>query len=170
MMSPSTGSAANRDDIIVRLLAFMVNHGLAVEARMQISLLPVDVAADNMAAIFRDPRSAGGSFHVTVDDYCNMMDITRIITRDFGYPFTYYDIPGFVAEIRRRCTKDDPLYPLLDFIDRVRPKLGAMQNKRYNNDAYREARTRCGNGRPEPRLAETVSYAMRYLLREGLVR
>jgi hypothetical protein len=160
----------SRDDIAVRLLAFMIGHGVAVNARNQISFLPADVAADNIASIAMQPGLSGGTFHVTVDGYYNMTDVTRTITRDYGYPFVYYDIPRFVEEMNRRCTPDDPVYPLLDFFNRSQARIAAMQHKRYDNDAYRRARASAGQGVAEPALTETVSYLMRHLLEEGLVR
>jgi thioester reductase-like protein len=168
-ISASTNGIASKDDIVIRLLAFMINHGLAVNARNQISFLPADIAANHIAAIFKQRQTADRTFHVTVDSYYNLLDITRLITEEYGYPFVYYDIPTFVAEITRRCPKDDPLYPLLDFINRSHPKLAAMQDKRYGNDRYREARQLSGNGYPQPTLQQTVSYLMSYMLREGII-
>jgi len=168
-ISASTGGVGNRDDIVVRLLAFMINHGLAVNATIQISFVPADVAADSMVAIFRQRDTAGRTLHVTADSYYNMMDITSVIARDYGYRFTYYSISDFVAELNRLCGRDDPLYPLLDFIDRAHPKIVLMQDKRYANDAYREARKNATGSRDDPPLAGTIAFVMTYLRREGLV-
>ncbi len=168
-LSASTDGVASKDDIVIRLLAFMINHGLAVNAQNQISFLPADIAADHIAAIFRQRQTADRTFHVTVDGYYTLSDITRLITEEYGYPFVYYDIPTFAAEITRRCPKDDPLYPLLDFINRSHPKIAAMQDKRYGNDRYRVARQLSGNRSPQPTLQQTVSYLMSYMLREGII-
>jgi len=110
----------------------------------------------------------GETFHVTVDSYYNMVDVTRSITQDYGFPFVYYDIPRFIEEMNRRATPDDPVYPLLDFFNRSQVKLAAMQHKRYSNDGYRQARAASG-GRPDPILTDTVSYLMRHMIEEGLV-
>ncbi|UCG14951.1 MAG: thioester reductase domain-containing protein [Deltaproteobacteria bacterium] len=168
-ISASTNGIASKDDIVIRLLAFMINHGIAVNARNQISFLPADVTANNIAAIFKQRQTANQTLHVTVDDYYNLSDITRLITEEYGYPFVYYDIPTFVAEITRRCAKEDPLYPLLDFFNRSHPKITAMQHKRYGNDRYREARQLSGNSYSQPTLQQTVSYLMSYMLREGII-
>ena len=168
-ITASSGGVGSRDDIAIRLLAFMINHGIAVNARNQISFLPADIAADNIASIFGH-RDAARTLHVTVDGYHNMMDITRLITREYGYPFAYYDIPRFVAEMKRRCGKDDLLYPLLDFFSRSHPRIAAMAGKRYDNGRYREARMQSGNGGGDPLLEDTVSYMMAYMLRERIVR
>ena len=57
-ISASTDGVGSKDDIAIRLLAFMINHGIAVNARNQISFLPADIAADNIAAIFKQRQAA----------------------------------------------------------------------------------------------------------------
>ena len=169
-VSASSGGIASARDITVRLLAFMINHGIGVNARNQISFLPADIAAHNIAAIFG--RSRGGdcsrTVHVTVDDFYSIIDFTRTVTSEHGYPFVYYDIPDFVTELKRRCERHDPLYPLLDFVTRSYLKIERMERKRYNNRHYREARQQAG-GRPDPTLSETVAYLMKYLSEAGLI-
>ncbi len=169
LISASTQGVWDTHDIAVRLLAFMINHGVAVHARNQLSFLPADVVADNIACIFKQETVPGSTLHVTADAYYNMVDITGLITAEYGYPFVYYEIPDFIAEMNRRCTRESPLYPLLDFFNRSHRKIAAMQLKRYNNDRYREARERTGEGRLDPSLRETVSYLMDYLVRERLI-
>lgn len=168
-LTASTGGAGSRADIVIRLLAFMIKNGIAVNAANQISFLPADIAADNIVAIFKQQDAAARTYHVTTDGYYNMMDITRLITSEYGYPFVYYDVPRFVAEMKRRCTKDDLLYPLLDFFSRSHEKITAMQQKRYNNHHYRAARQLSRNGSGDPLLKQTVSYLMTYMLRENLI-
>lgn len=168
LISASANGVGSRDDIAIRLLAFMIRHGVAVTARNQISFLPVDICADNIASMIAEPELPGRTVHVTVDDYYNMADVTREITRQYGYQFIYFDIPEFMRELNRRSTQEDLVYPLTDFFIRSQDKLVAMQNKRYNNDLYRRARERCG-GRPEPPLTETVAYIVEYMLREGII-
>lgn len=172
-VSASTGGIASKADITVRLLAFMINHGMGVNALNQISFLPADIAANNIAAMFGGdeptPVGAPPTLHVTVDDFYTIIDITRVITSQHGFPFVYYDIPDFVSELKRRCEKDDPLFPLLDFVTRSYLKIERMEKKRYNNRHYREARQRSG-GLPDPTLSQTVSYLMQYLGESGLIR
>jgi thioester reductase-like protein len=168
-ITASTGGVASGDDIVIRLLAFMIRHGIAVNARNQTSFVPADIAAHNIAAIFARRNAAGGTLHVTADEVYGLVDVTRLITRHYGYPFTYYDIPDFVAEMKRRCTKEDPAYPLVDFCIQSQHKVARMQHKRYNSDRYREARRLSPGGRADPPLADTVSYLMDYLLREELI-
>jgi len=167
-LSASTNGSGSRDDIAILLLAFMINHEIAVKALNEISFIPADIAADNIASIFKQCRT-GGTLHVTADDYYNMEDVTRLITSEYGYPFVYYDIPTFAAHVKQLCTKDDPLYPLLNFFMRSYPKIAAMQHKRYNNDRFREAREQSGNCRNDAGLKDTVSYLMQYMLREEII-
>lgn len=165
-ITASRDGVASGDDIVIRLLSFMIQHGIAVKAANQISFLPAEVVADNIVSIFKQRNTAARTFHITSDSYYNMMDITRLITREYGYRFVYYEIPDFIAELKRRCTPEDPLYPLLDFFTRSQEKIAAMQQKRYNNDQYRAARKLAGNRSVEPSLEEVVSYLMRYMVGE----
>jgi thioester reductase-like protein/SAM-dependent methyltransferase len=148
LISASADAIGSRDDIAIRLLAFMINQGLAVNARNQISFLPADITADSSY---------------------NMMDITRLITDAYGYHFSYHEIPRFISEMNRLCTPSDPLYPLLDFFNFSYPKISAMQHKRYDNSRYREARRQTGIHRDDPSLQETLSCMIAYMIREGLI-
>ena len=170
LLSASTGGVGSRDDIAVRLLAFMIKYGVAVKAENQISFLPADIAADNIARIFAQRRTEATTYHVTVDGYYNMTDVTEVIAREYGYTFEYFAIPDFIAQMNRLCTKQDPLYPLVDFFNRSYEKLAAMQHKRYNNEQYQKARAVSKNGRPEPPLVETVTYLVDFMLGEGMIQ
>jgi len=167
-LSPSTGGMGGRNDIALLLLAFMIKYGIAINALNQISFLPVDIAADSIATMFRQRKPPHSIFHLTADSYYNMVDITHLITENYGYPFVYYETEDFVAELNRHCTKDDPLYPLLPFINRSYPKMAAMQHKRYNNKQYREMRKHFQDV-GEPALKDVVAYLMTYLLRKELI-
>lgn len=169
LISASTGGVWDENDVAVRLLAFMINHGVAVSSGNQVSFLPADVVADNIASIFNERHGVDRTLHVTADEYYNLTDITQLLSSQFGYSFVYYEIPGFIAELNRRCTRSDPLYPFLGFLNQSHRKIAAMQLKRYNNQCYGKARDRSVNGRSDPSLKDTVSYLMAYMLREGLV-
>jgi thioester reductase-like protein len=169
LISASTKGVGSREDIFVRLLAFILTHGIAVTAKNQISLIPADIAADNIVALMKQKDARQTTFHVTVDDYYNMLDVAQVLTRDYGYVFTYRDIPEFVAEMTKHSTRNDPIYPLLDFFNRSHAKLAAMQHKRYDNTGYRRARESSPGTRPDPTLAETVGHLVRYMVGEGLI-
>lgn len=169
IVSASTAGMGHPADVAVRVLAFMINHGIAVQTANQLSILPADVAAENIAAIIAQDDPPARTFHVTTD-YYNIVDLASVLTAEHGYHFTHYDIPGFIAEMNRRCTKDDPLYPLLDFFNGSAARIAAMQLKRYSNTAYRQACMLGPGGRADPALSATVASIVSYLRRQGFVR
>lgn len=169
LISASNDRFGSKDDIVVRLLAFMIRHGIAVNALNQISLLPVDIVADNLVAILRMPQTRGNIFHITADEYYNFKDITAVINRLYGYPFRYVDVPEFIAEMNRLCTHDEPVYPLLDFFNQNHEKITAMQHKRYSNTGYQLAREESGCCRDEPPLTTTVSLIIDSMLQQGII-
>jgi thioester reductase-like protein len=168
LITASTRGSWDQNDIALRLLAFMINHRIAAYTENQVSFLPADIVADNIASMFTQPAITPRTLHITADEYYNMTDISRLISFEYGYSFEYYDIPRFIAEMNRRCTSNDPLYPLLDFFNQSYWKIAAMQLKRYNNEQYRKVRKQSG-GRCDPLLKDTISYLMAYMLRTGLI-
>ncbi|BBZ12689.1 fatty acyl-AMP ligase [Mycobacterium branderi] len=169
LISPTNAGFGSQDDILVRLTAFMIEHGLAVDARNQISLLPADLIADHVVALMGLPMQAGTVFNLTADDYYNLTDITRLLSERHGYRFDYLDIPSFTDEVNHRCTPGDALYPLVDFLTRSSGKIQAMRDKRYDNSQYRQARALAKVRRHEPALADTVDDLVGFLRRERLI-
>jgi thioester reductase-like protein len=168
LISASSGCVGSKDDIAVRLLGFMIRHGLAPTALNQLSFLPADMAAENIMSIFKLGALTENIFHVVADDYYNMSHITRLLSQQHGYPFEYFTLAEFINQMNLLCMPDDPLYPLLLFFNRSYRKMEAMQHKRYDNQSYRRARKK-GGERPEPPLAETVAYIVKYMQQEGLI-
>ena len=76
LVSPSVTGGGNNFDIAVRLVAFMVNHGIGVDALNQVSFVPADIVANNIVAISTTPGTENKTYHVVRDDYANMLDIT----------------------------------------------------------------------------------------------
>lgn len=169
LISPTRAGFGSEDDILVRLTAFMIEHGLAVNALNQLSMLPADLIADHIVALMDLPPEAGTVFNMTADDYYNLTDITRILSERYGYHFEYHDIPSFAEQLNRRCTPQDQLYPLVDFLTRSANKIAAMREKRYDNAQYRHARTLAKVHLREPALAKTVDNLVRFLRQEGLI-
>ncbi|WP_163760878.1 fatty acyl-AMP ligase [Mycobacterium botniense] len=169
LISPTSTGCGSQDDVLVRLTAFMIEHGLAVDARNQISLLPANLVAEHIVALMGLPAEHGTVFNVTADDYYNLVDITRVLSERYGYRFTYHDIPSFTEQVNRRCTPRDPLYPLVDFLTRSADKIAAMQHKRYDNRCYRRARELAKVRLREPALTRTVDDLVRFLRRERLI-
>ncbi|MGH3556845.1 MAG: thioester reductase domain-containing protein [Mycobacterium sp.] len=169
LISPTSAGFGSQDDILVRLTAFMIEHGLAVDALNQISLLPADLIADHVVALMGLPAEAGTVFNMTADNYYNLTDVTRLLSERYGYRFTYHDIPSFAEQLDRRCAPRDPMYPLVDFLTRSADKIAAMRDKRYDNTQYRQARALAKVRLREPALTATVDDLVRFLRRERLI-
>jgi thioester reductase-like protein len=169
LVSPSVTGGGNNFDIAVRLVAFMVNHGIGVDALNQVSFVPADVVANNIVAISTTPGTENKTYHVVRDDYANMMDITNLITKLTGRQFEIFSITDFVPELIRRCRKEDLLFPLLDFLVGSVDNISSMEFKRYDSSEYQAARDAATWGVPEPTLEETVSGILKFMHRKGII-
>jgi thioester reductase-like protein len=169
LVSPSITGGGNNFDIAVRLVAFMVNHGIGVDALNQVSFVPADIVANNIVAISTTPGTANKTYHVVRDDYANMLDITGLITKSTGRQFEIFSISEFVPELIRRCRKEDLLFPLLDFLVGSVDNISAMEFKRYESSTYQEARDASKWGIPDPSLEDTVAGILKFMNRKGII-
>src|SRR5580700_8121780 len=169
LVSPSVTGGGNNFDIAVRLVAFMVNHGIGVDALNQVSFVPADITANNIVAIATTPGTANKTYHVTRDDYANMLDITGLITKATGRQFETFRLPDFVPELIRRCRKEDLLFPLLDFLVGSVDNISSMEFKRYDNSTYQAARDASICGQPDPSLEDTVNGILKFMHRKGII-
>jgi thioester reductase-like protein len=169
LVSPSVTGGGNNFDIAVRLVAFMVNHGIGVDALNQVSFVPADVTANNIVAISVTPGTLNQTYHVVRDDYANMQDITNLITRATGRQFEIFSLKDFVPELIRRCRQEDLLYPLLDFLVGSVENISAMEFKRYENSNYQTARDSSRWGKPDPSLEDTVNGILKFMQRKGII-
>jgi len=169
LVSPSITGGGNNFDIAVRLVAFMVNHGIGVDALNQVSFVPADITANNIVAISATPGTENKMYHVVRDDYANMLDITGLITKATGRQFEIFSLPEFVPELIRRCRKDDLLFPLLDFLVNSVDNISAMEFKRYDSSSYQAARNVSTWGKADPSLEETVNGILRFMQRKGII-
>jgi thioester reductase-like protein len=169
LVSPSVSGGGNNFDIAVRLVAFMVNHGIGVDTLNQVSFVPADVVANNIVAISTTPGTANQTFHVVRDDYANMLDITDLITKSTGRQFEVFSLPEFVPELIRRCRKEDLLFPLLDFLVGSVDNISAMEFKRYDNSTYQTARDASAWGKSDPSLEDTVNGILKFMHRKGII-
>jgi thioester reductase-like protein len=169
LVSPSVTGGGNNFDIAVRLVAFMVNHGIGVDALNQVSFVPADIVANNIVAISTTPGTANKTYHVVRDDYANMLDITELITRSTGRQFEIFSISDFVPELIRRCRKEDLLFPLLDFLVGSVDNISAMEFKRYDNSCYQAARDASAWGKADPSLEDTVNGILKFMHRKGII-
>jgi thioester reductase-like protein len=169
-LTASTAGFGHSTDIIARLLSFMIKYGVAPNADIQLSFMPVDIAAHNIAAVMTS--SAGPQepvLHVTIDEYFNMVDLTMQISKDYRIPFRYVDLAEFSREMKKLCTAEDPVFPLVDFVARAHSKIVVMEGKRYRNTAYRLALKDSGAGVPDASLQEIVPFLMAHLRAEGML-
>ena len=169
LVSPSVTGGGNNFDIAVRLVAFMVNHGIGVDTLNQVSFVPADIVANNIVAISTTPGTANKTFHVVRDDYSNMMDITALITKSTGRQFEIFSLPDFVPELIRRCRKEDLLFPLLDFLVGSVDNISAMEFKRYDSSSYQRAREASVWGKSDPSLEDTVNGILKFMSRKGII-
>jgi thioester reductase-like protein len=169
LVSPSVSGGGNNFDIAVRLVAFMVNHGIGVDAMNQVSFVPADIVANNIVAISTTPGTANQTYHVTRDDYANMLDITGLITQATGRQFEIFSLPDFVPELIKRCRKEDLLFPLLDFLVGSVDNISSMEFKRYDSSCYQAARNAAAWGQPDPSLEDTVNGILKFMNRKGII-
>ena len=169
LVSPSVDGGGNNFDIAVRLVAFMVNHGIGVDALNQVSFVPADITANNIVAISATPGTANQTFHVVRDDYANMQDITDLITKSTGRQFDIFTLRSFVPELIRRCRKEDLLFPLLDFLVGSVDNISGMEFKRYDSSTYQAARDASKWGKPDPSLEDTVNGILKFMHRKGII-
>jgi thioester reductase-like protein len=169
LVSPSVAGGGNNFDIAVRLVAFMVNHGIGVDALNQVSFVPADIVANNIVAIATTPGTKNKTYHVVRDDYANMLDITGLITKATGRQFEIFSITDFVPELIRRCRKEDLLFPLLDFLVGSVDNISAMEFKRYDSSSYQKARDASARGIADPSLEDTVNGILKFMHRKGII-
>jgi thioester reductase-like protein len=169
LVSPSVTGGGNNFDIAVRLVAFMVNHGIGVDALNQVSFVPADITANNIVAISATPGTADRTFHVVRDDYANMQDITDLITKSTGRQFEIFSLRDFVPELIRRCRKEDLLFPLLDFLVGSVDNISGMEFKRYDSSCYQAARNASTWGKGDPSLEDTVNGILKFMHRKGII-
>jgi len=169
LVSPSVTGGGNNFDIAVRLVAFMVNHGIGVDALNQVSFVPADIVANNIVAISTTPGTENKTYHVVRDDYANMLDITGLITKSTGRRFEIFSVKEFVPELIRRCRKEDLLFPLLDFLVGSVDNITAMEFKRYESSSYQAARDATKWGKADPSLEDTVNGILKFMHRKGII-
>jgi hypothetical protein len=110
----------------------------------------------------------GQTLHVTRDRYIHMGDVLGEITRLTGRRFELFDLPDFVPEVIRRCTRDDPLFPLLDFLRGSIDNISSMEFKRYDNTNYQRAKAAIPEAIADPSLELTVAGILEFMRANGM--
>jgi len=98
----------------------------------------------------------------------NLADVTEILGQMTGQTIRMLDLDAFVDAVLARCTKDDPLFPLLNFFVRSKDKIKAMSFKRYDNSQYQAARALAGCD-ADPSLESVVGGIYQFMDRKGLI-
>jgi thioester reductase-like protein len=168
LITPSVNGGGLNFDISIRLLAFMLKHGIGTTSQNQVSFSPADVVADNIVAISNESKSVGNTYHVTRDSYSNMGHITSILADLTSREFTDLTLADFVPEVIDKCGKDDLLFPLLSFFTRSITNITSMEFKRYDNSNYQQARSRVSAARKDPPLEDVVLGILRFMQRQGI--
>jgi thioester reductase-like protein len=158
-----------RRDLLARVFAYMIRHQVAPDSENQISCLPVDVCANNIAAISLLGDLAPGTFHLTADEYYSMRNFCESIERQYGYRFEYMSLESIIGHVNRHCRRDDPLFPLVAFFNHNLRRIVAMREKRYANHSYRRVRALSGACLPEPELDAIAGAVVRFLQNERMV-
>lgn len=169
LISPSVEGGGSNFDIAIRLVAFMINHGIGVDAQNQVSFTPADIGANNIVAISNMPNTLNKTFHVTNDRYANMVHITQHVTALTGQKFIQFPVKDFVPEIINKCTKEDLLFPLLDFLVGSVDNITAMEFKLYSSDNYKTARDASPWGKPDPSLKEIVKGIVTFMQHKNII-
>ena len=169
LISPSIAGDGYNIDISMRLMVFMVKYGIGTSAQNQVSYVPADIGANNIVAISNIPESMGKTFHVTRDEYSSMSDITDILSQLVGIPFKNYPLKEFVPQVVNQCTKQDLLFPLLNFLVRSVDNIISMEFKRYDNSNYVEYRNRSKWGIQDNSLEEVVQGILSFMEKQNLV-
>ncbi len=169
LIAPSVEGGGNNFDIAIRLLAFMLHHGITTTAQNQVSLMPADVTANNIVAIANLSDTLGQTFHVTRDVYSSLSDITDVFAELTETEFVRYPVKQFISLMIERCVKGDLLFPLVNFFVHSADNITAMEFKRYGSSGYQAARGRSAHGIPDPPLEDVVLGIVRFMVRHGLV-
>jgi len=169
LVSASRTGRYAKGDLMARIFAYMIRHRLSIDSLNQLSLLPVDVCANNIVALSQAAGSVGATFHLTADSYYTMQDACTAISAAHGYPFEFIGLEPFIDHMNAHCTKHDLLFPLMAFFNQNFRRILAMRDKRYDNRNYRESRARAAAAQPEPPLQTIVSGIVEFLQSEHLV-
>ena len=130
---------------------------------------PADIAAQNIVAVSRDHESSNGTFHVTADNYYNMMDVCDCITRCYGYQMRECSLEELVEHVNKNCSREDPLFPLVPFINRNFNRLSDMSEKRYATANFQSAVRRAPGTRSSPPLDDTMRLVIDYLRETDMI-
>lgn len=163
LITPALDGRGGNMDITLRLLRFMIDHRICVDTQNQVSFMPAEVTATNIVAVAEQQNTVGKTFHITRDQLETLPQITDILSEQLGLNFDAFPLREFVPEVIKRCTPNDALYPLLDFLVGSIENISAMEYKLYSNENYRTSRNASLSGRSDLPLADVVEGIIAYL-------
>lgn len=85
LLTASTTGSFVQEDIVSRVFSYLVRYGLRPTCLNQLSMIPADVAAQNIVAVSLSNEASADTYHVTAGSYYNMGDICDCISQCFGY-------------------------------------------------------------------------------------
>jgi thioester reductase-like protein len=169
LISPSMSGDGYNVDISMRLMVFMVKYGIGTTSKNQVSYTPADIGANNIVAISNIEESIDKTFHVTRDEFSSMEDITTILSQLVGRSFDNYPLKDFVPKVVNQCSKQDLLFPLLNFLVRSVDNISAMEFKRYDNSNYVKYRNMSKYGIQDNSLEDVVKGIFRFMEKQSLI-
>jgi thioester reductase-like protein len=169
LLTASTTGSFVREDLASRFFSYLVRFGLRPTCMNQLSLIPADIAARNMIAVSLHDETSNGTFHVTADDYYNMMDACDCITRRYGFEMNECSLEELVDHVNEHCNREDPLFPLVPFINRNFNRLSDMAEKRYSTANFQSAVQLAPGTCPAPSLEHTMRLLVDYLRESDMI-
>jgi thioester reductase-like protein len=169
LITPSTTGKGNNFDISIRLIAFMINHKISVNMHNQVSFTPVDLTANNIVALSTREDTIQKTFHLTRDNYSNMMDISALIEKYTGIHMQQFKLKLFVPEVLARCKQEDLLFPLLGFLSNSIDNISSMEFKLYNNDNYTSIKNISKVTLQDPSMEDTIKGMLLFMRDKGII-
>jgi thioester reductase-like protein len=169
LLTASTTGSFVREDLVSRFFSYLVRYGLRPTCMNQLSLIPADIAARNIVAVALHNEASTGTFHVTADKYYNLKDACDCITRRYGFEMKECSLEELVDHVNKNCIREDPLYPLVPFINRNFNRLSEMSEKRYSTASFQAAVQRAPGTCPDPPLDSTMQLVIDYLRETGMI-
>jgi thioester reductase-like protein len=168
-ITASRSGCASANDVFVRTLAYMIRHQVSVDIENQLSVVPVDICAQNIVALSLMPSCTAQTFHLTGKSYYTMRAACEAVENLYGYKFKYLDVTSFINHMKKFCKPDDPLYALQAFFRKNSIRLQAMRLKRYDNSNFRLAERESREIVEEPPLSEAMKWVIESLLQQNLI-
>ncbi len=168
-LTASRGGAYARGNVIARILGYMIRHGVATNSGNQLSIIPADIAANNIALLSLDTSRRDRVYNVVTDSFTGFSDYIGIVERAYGYTFDMMPLGRFVEHANRHCSPDDDFYPLRSFMNFHHHQVERMRDKTYDSRRYQAARNATPGTLADAPLELTVCRIVDFLIGKALV-